>query len=74
MRTDIFPEVGDWITMQYARSTMAWGEIVGITDRGIRLEAHSLGGTPVPVGSPSADLLIPWHAIDYIQRAERGGG
>jgi hypothetical protein len=68
--TSQFPEVGDWVTVGYARSTMCWGTVVAKNDRGLVIDARAVGSTHIPSGSRSRDLFLPWTSIDFIQGAD----
>lgn len=70
--SDLFPEVGDWVTIGYSRSTICWGRIKETSTIGVQVTARSIGTISVPAASPSRHLFIPWSSIDYIQGAEGG--
>lgn len=69
-----FPEVGDWVTVSYARSSMCWGTVEHKGERGVVVKARASGNIQIPSQSPSRFMFFPWSAIDCIQGADRGAG
>lgn len=67
-----FPEVGDWVTVGYARRAMCWGIVIAKNERGLSIDARAVGTNHIPSQSPSRALFLPWSAIDFIQGADRG--